>query len=92
LTEVVNRIPIPGWGFKEFVQPAEACNFDSSKVLFPDATMVNHWRQGSSTPDIRQIETKMWFLFRARSYIAIGIEAIHFASRTPAHSVKHSLG
>jgi hypothetical protein len=47
-------------------------------MLFPDKTMVDHWRRGSSVPDICQPETKMWFFFLAGSYIDAGIEAIHF--------------
>ena len=78
VTEAVNQIPVPGWVFDEFGQPVEARNFVYSRMLFPDGTMVNHWRQGSSVPDIRQMESKMWFFFLARSYIDIGIEAIHF--------------
>jgi hypothetical protein len=78
VTDAVNQVPVPGWVFKEFGQPAEARNFDYSKMLFPDGTMVNHWRQGSSVPDIRQMETRMWFFFLAGSYMDIGIEAIHF--------------
>jgi len=40
--------------------------------------MVNHWRPGSSVPDITQPETKLWFLFLVGTYIDIGVEAIHF--------------
>ena len=78
VTEAVGQIPVPDWVFKEFGQAVETRNFDYSKMLFPDGTMVNHWRQGSSVPDIRQMETRMWFFFLAASYMNIGIEAIHF--------------
>jgi hypothetical protein len=77
VTEAVGQIPVPAWVFQEFGLTPEARNFDYSKMLFPDGKMVNHWRQGSSVPDICQRETKMWFFFLAGSYLNIGIEAFH---------------
>ena len=74
----VTEVPIPDWVFREFAQTPEVRNFDYSKMLFPDKTFVDHWQRGSSVPDIRQIETKMWFFFLAASYMNVGIEAIHF--------------
>jgi hypothetical protein len=77
VTEEVSQIPIPDWVFREFGQTGEKRNFDYTKMLFPDGKMVNHWRRGSSVPDICQPETKMWFYFLIGSYVNIGIEAIH---------------
>ncbi|MBS1828776.1 MAG: hypothetical protein JST93_25970 [Acidobacteria bacterium] len=77
VTEEVNQIPIPVWVFEQFRLPREERNFNYQQMLFPDGRMVNHWRKGSSVPDIRQLETKMWFYFLAASYMDIGIEAIH---------------
>jgi hypothetical protein len=78
VTEAVNQVPVPDWVFQEFGLPAEKRNFSYTKMLFPDGKMVNHWRQGSSVPDINQPETKMWFGYLVGSYMEIGIEAIHF--------------
>ena len=78
VTESVGEVPVPDWVFKEFAQPPQTRNFDYSKMLFPDKKYVNHWRRGSSVPDICQVETKMWFFFLAASYMNAGIEAIHF--------------
>jgi hypothetical protein len=78
VTESVSQIPVPAWVFQEFGQPIETRNFDYSKMLFPDNQLVDHWRRGSSVPDIRQLETKMWMFFLAGTYFDIGIEAIHF--------------
>jgi hypothetical protein len=78
VTEEVGKIPIPDWVFREFDERPENRGFDYSKMLFPDKSLVDHWRQGSSVPDICQLETKMWFFYLAASYIDIGIEAIHF--------------
>jgi hypothetical protein len=78
VTEEVGQIPVPASVFTEFGETPVSRNFDYSKMLFPDKTMVDHWRHGSSVPDICQTETKMWFFFLASSYIDAGIEAIHF--------------
>jgi hypothetical protein len=78
VTEGVGQVPVPEWAFREFGATPETRNFDYSKMLFPDKKMVDRWRQGSSVPDICQLETKMWFFFLSASYVDIGIEAIHF--------------
>lgn len=77
VTQGVGEVPVPDWVFKEFALPPESRRFDYSKMLFPDKRFVDHWRPGSSVPDICQTETKMWFFFLAASYMNIGIEAIH---------------
>ena len=77
VTGAVGQIPVPTWVFQEFGVTPAARNFDYSKMLFPDGKMVDHWRPGSSVPDISQPETKMWFFFLAGSYLNIGIEAFH---------------
>jgi hypothetical protein len=77
VTGAVGQIPVPAWVFQEFGVTPAARNFDYSKMLFPDGKMVDHWRPGSSVPDISQPETKMWFFFLAGSYLNIGIEAFH---------------
>ena len=78
VTEGVGEVPVPDWVLQEFGQATEARKFDYSKMLFPDKRFVDHWRHGSSVPDICQMETKMWFFFLAASYMNTGIEAIHF--------------
>lgn len=78
VTTGVGQVPVPAWVFREFGLAPETRNFDYPKMMFPDKSMVDHWGRGSSVPDIRQIETKMWFYFLAASYMDIGIEAIHF--------------
>jgi hypothetical protein len=69
VTEGVGEVPVPDWVFQEFGQAPEARKFDYSKMLFPDKRFVDHWRRGSSVPDICQMETKMWFFFLAASYM-----------------------
>ena len=59
-------------------QSPEQRNFRYEAMLYPGGRGHNHWRQGSSIPDISQQETKLWFYFLAASYIDVGCEAIHF--------------
>jgi hypothetical protein len=47
-------------------------------MLYSGGRGHDHWRAGSSIPDIGQPETKLWFYFLAASYIDVGCEAIHF--------------
>jgi hypothetical protein len=77
VTEAVGEVPVPDWVFREFGLAPEKRNFQYTSMLFPDKRFVDHWRRGSSVPDIRQVETKMWFYFLVGSYVNIGIEAIH---------------
>jgi hypothetical protein len=75
----VSEVPVPAWVFHEFGEAPETRNFDYSKMFVPeDKRFADHWRRGSSVPDICKPETKMWFFFLAASYMNIGIEAIHF--------------
>jgi hypothetical protein len=74
----VDKLPIPAWAFEAFGQSPEKRNFRYEAMLYPGGRGHNHWRQGSSIPDISQQETKLWFYFLAASYIDVGCEAIHF--------------
>jgi hypothetical protein len=74
VTEAVNAVPVPKWVFKEFSLKPEKRNFNQQAMLFPNATP----RPRGSTPDITQLETKLWFYYLAVSYIDIGMEALHF--------------
>jgi hypothetical protein len=74
----VDKLPIPAWVFEAFGQSPEKRNFRYEAMLYPGGRGHNHWRQGSSIPDISQQETKLWFYFLAASYIDVGCEAIHF--------------
>jgi hypothetical protein len=73
----VNEVPIPEWVFAEFKLPAESRNFSYEAMLNEEGRMVNHWREGSSVPDITRLETQMWFYFLAGYYINLGCEAFH---------------
>src|SRR3546814_11393567 len=47
-------------------------------MLNESGALVDHWRKGSSVPDITRQETQLFFYYLARRYMEIGIEAIHF--------------
>ncbi|MHC4517963.1 MAG: hypothetical protein ACYTAS_05195 [Planctomycetota bacterium] len=78
VSEQVNRIPVPVRLLEEFGFEPKPRNFRYEAMLYPDGHRVNHWRRGSSVPDMSQAETRMWFVYLCRRYIDIGIEAIHF--------------
>ena len=46
-------------------------------MLNRQGKFVDHWRKGSSVPDISERETQLWFYFLACSYINVGCEAFH---------------
>ena len=77
VTENVNKIPVPAWAFEAMGLPVEQRNFSYAKMLNPDGKLVELWRKGSSTPDISQPESQLWFMFLAGMYFSIGCEALH---------------
>lgn len=77
VTEQVNDVPIPAWVFKEFDLPVETRKFSYINMLNKQGKLVDHWRKGSSVPDVTEQETQLWFYFLAGSFINIGCEAIH---------------
>jgi hypothetical protein len=78
VSERVSQIPVPADLLEEFGFDAKPRNFRYKAMLYPDGHRVDHWRPGSSVPDMSQTETRMWFVYLCRRYIDIGIEAIHF--------------
>jgi hypothetical protein len=78
VSKEVEQLAVPPWVFEAFDKPVEDRHFDYEAMLFPDGTFVDHWWEGASVPDITQLETRMWVYYLARSYIDIGVEAIHF--------------
>ncbi len=78
ITEKVEDIPVPAWVFETFGLPVEKRNFRYADMLNENGRLVDHWRQGSSVPDITRQETQLFFYYLAHRYMEIGIEAIHF--------------
>ena len=77
VTEEVNQVPVPAWVFKDYGLPVETRNFSYKAMLNRQGKLVDHWRTGSSVPDISERETQLWFYFLAGSYINTGCEALH---------------
>ena len=74
----VQKLPVPEWLFREFGQPIAQRAFRYEAMLYPDGRRKDQWGKGNSVPDISQLETRMWFLYLAASYLDVGVEAIHF--------------
>ena len=78
VTTSVGKLPVPEWLFLEFGLLVEQRTFRYEAMLYPDGKRKDQWAKGASVPDMSQLETRMWFLFLAASYIDVGVEAIHF--------------
>ena len=78
ITTDVNNVPIPAAVSKEFGLTPENRNFNYKKMIYPYGHRVNHWYENASVPDMSRTETKMWFLYVAKRWIDMGLEAIHF--------------
>src|SRR6056297_1082422 len=65
----VDKISIPPWVFEEFGLEPETRNFNYEAMLYPDG--FHEWRWGGygGVPDITQLETQMYFYYRAVRYI-----------------------
>lgn len=77
ITEDVIHVKIPSWVFADYGLPVEDRTFSYQAMLHDDGLYVDHWREGSSVPDVTKIETRLWFYFLAGSYMNIGCEALH---------------
>lgn len=56
---------IPDWVFKGYGLPVESRNFSYVDMLNKEGLLVDHWRKGSSVPDISRQETQLWFYYLA---------------------------
>jgi len=77
VTRQVEQIPVPESAFQAFGMPAERRNFRYTDMIYTDAKRRD-WGPDASVPDVSRTETKLWFYFLSRSFIDIGIEAIHY--------------
>ena len=78
ITPDVGRVPIPAWVFEEFGLAEERRTFEYTDMLYENGYGRDLFGAGSSVPDMSRLETRMWFYYAARSYIDVGIEAIHY--------------
>lgn len=77
LSKGVNQLPVPGWVFSEFGLPEEQRNFRYESMVFSDGYGHDKFGKDRSIPDITQQETQLFFFYLGKSYIDLGIEAIH---------------
>jgi hypothetical protein len=77
ITDNVNKVKIPAWVFDDFGIPVDDRPFSYEAMLNDDGIFVDHWRGGSSVPDVSKLEAQLWFYFLAGSYMEIGCEAFH---------------
>jgi hypothetical protein len=77
ITEDVNQVKIPAWVFTDHKLPVEDRTFSYQAMINTQGKLVDHWRNGSSVPDISRQETQLWFYYLAASYINLGCEAFH---------------
>lgn len=78
VTSRVEEVPVPDWAFAALGLPVEKRNFRYADMLYPDGKRKDHWGRNASVPDVSRPETKLWFYTQARSYIDLGVEAIHY--------------
>lgn len=91
VTTEVEQIPIPEWAFSALGRPIEKRNFRYADIIYQDSPRQDQWGKGSSVPDVSRMETKLWFYFLARSYIALGVEGIHFGQVEIMNGNDHDL-
>lgn len=73
----VNKIAIPAFVFEAFGMTPENRFFSFEQMRFPNAPDGFWWGEDGALPDITQMETRMWFYYRAVRYIDAGYEALH---------------
>ena len=73
----ISNFEIPEHVFKAFGQTPEKRSFNYKKMLYPDGFGNAQWNATHGVPDITQLETQMFFYYRACNYIDMGIEALH---------------
>ncbi|WP_204273741.1 hypothetical protein [Draconibacterium mangrovi] len=77
ITQDVDSVKIPNWVFQGFDLPVEDRTFSYNEMLNKRGFLVDHWRKGSSVPDVSRQETQLWFYYLAGAYINVGCEAFH---------------
>ncbi|TGE21746.1 hypothetical protein E5K00_15870 [Hymenobacter aquaticus] len=81
-TSNADRIRIPGWVLQAWGQKADTVRyFVSANIAYaPGDTLdpiVHDTAQPFEVPDVTRLEARMWLYYRACSYLAADIEALH---------------
>jgi hypothetical protein len=59
VTRDVDQVKIPAWVFDDFGLPVEDRHFSYEAMLNDDGKFVDHWRRGSSVPDVSKVEAQL---------------------------------
>lgn len=78
VTAQIEQVPVPAWVFAAVGRRAEQRNFRYTDIVYADGPRSSQWGPHAGVPDISRPETKLWFYFLAATYIAMGIEGLHF--------------
>lgn len=73
----IENFKIPPYVFEAFRMETEDRGFDFEAMKFPEKPNGFIWGEDGALPDISQIETRLWFYYRATRYIDEGYEALH---------------
>lgn len=73
----VEQVKIPPYVFEAFLMEPEDRTFCFEAMRFPEAPEGFWWGDDGALPDITQLETRLWFYYRATQYIDAGYEALH---------------
>ena len=77
VSPAVNDIRIPGWVLEEFGLPVKGRNFSYKRMSPWWGPFRDHFGRGLSVPDIRRVETRMFFYYLACEHIDVGYEGLH---------------
>jgi hypothetical protein len=72
-----NEVQIPAWVFHEMSLPYESRTFRWEQMVYADKR-TQDGNPKTQAIDITRVESRMWYYYWSRSYIALGFEHIHF--------------
>ncbi len=73
----IENFKVPAYVFEAFGLEAEDRGFHFEKMCFPQKPQGFIWGEDGALPDINELETRLWFYYRATRYIDAGYEALH---------------
>lgn len=73
----IENFKVPAYVFEAFGLETEDRGFHFEKMCFPQKPQGFIWGEDGALPDINELETRLWFYYRATRYIDAGYEALH---------------
>lgn len=73
----IENFKVPAYVFEAFGLQTEERGFQFEKMRFPQRPQGFIWGEEGALPDINELETRLWFYYRATRYIDAGYEALH---------------